>query len=201
MDNPTLIALIGLGLLVFAITLGGFWFYWNIVVTGVKDYYQIVREIKSNVKALFANEAGHSFAYRFAMPLLFFSLAPVCFIAMYFFVKYMGSIPHDTWYFEFCGLLLGVFALAVLGFWGRSEKHIGRKFWIELIVAVILELGLAAEASWFLNGFTVEDSRDIKLFIGFLFIGIPFFAEYMRHTQHNWRALLNEKQAQEATQL
>ncbi|MBQ7025305.1 MAG: hypothetical protein IJN31_01745, partial [Peptococcaceae bacterium] len=88
----------------------------------------------------------------------------------------------------------------VLGFWGRSEKNITIKFWLELSVAIALEVSLIMELSWFMTDFFVEDLRNMRLFIGFACVSIPLFIDYVRRTQENWHALLNTKQGQEDKQ-
>ena len=204
MDNFTYIAVFGLGILFCAIAVGGTHFYFTMAVDGVKTYREMIKDAIQNIPQLFRNPSNHSLQYRFAMPILFLFVAPIGYWLFEIIAEFMNTHPYGTGnsegIFVILGGLLFFLAIVVLGFWGRSEKNITIKFWLELSVAIALEVSLIMELSWFMTDFFVEDLRDMRLFIGFACVSIPLFINYVRHTQENWHALLNIKQEQEEEQ-
>lgn len=204
MDNFTYIAVFGLGILFCAIAVGGTYFYFTMAVDGVKTYREMIKDAIQNIPQLFRNPSNHSLKYRFAMPILFLLVTPIGYWLFEIIAEFMDMHPYGTGNSEglfviFGGLLL-FFGVVILGFWGHSEKNIKIKFWLELSVAVALEVSLIMELSWFLTDFFVEDLRDMRILIGFACVSIPLFIDYVRHTQHNWHVLLNAKQGQEDVQ-
>ena len=204
MENFTYIAVFGLGILFCAIAVGGTYFYFTMAVDGVKTYREMIKEAIQNIPQLFRNPSNHSLKYRFAMPILFLLVAPIGYWLFEIIAEFMNTHPYGTGnsegIFVILGGLLFFLAIVVLGFWGRSEKNITIKFWLELSVAVALEVSLIMELSWFLTDFFVEDLRDMRILTGFACVSIPLFINYVRHTQENWHALLNAKQEQEEKQ-
>ena len=126
----------------------------------------------------------------FAMPCLYVVLLPV----FYLLVKWLlNAGKQDMMHGSviICGLVIGVLILLVLAAFGHQEKNACRKFWLELIPTLGLELMLVFDVYFLLSGYYAErELRGVKSLFYFLVIGIPWFLSYAYKTQRNWKRMI-----------
>ncbi len=134
---------------------------------------------------------------RCAMPVLFVVMIPV-----YLLLIRMVNIRHigNT---EFGIMTIGIgviFGLVIIVVWalGQMEKNLRRKFWMELAVALFIELVLVFQLYLYMDGYyrgIVRDTRRMLTAVMFA----PFWALYLERTNQNWQALQELKKAESET--
>ena len=128
---------------------------------------------------------------RCAMPVLFVAMIPVYLLLM----RFANIQINDDMTSGAVVLSTGViFGLVIIVVWalGQSEKNLRRKFWMELIVALFIELALVFQLYLYMDGYyrgTVRDTRRMLTAVMFA----PFWALYLEKTNQNYQALQDLK--------
>ena len=129
---------------------------------------------------------------RCAMPALFVAMIPVYLLLM----RFANIQINDDMTSGAVVLSTGViFGLVIIVVWalGQSEKNLRRKFWMELIVALFIELALVFQLYLYMDGYyrgIVRDTRRMLTAVMFA----PFWALYLEKTNQNYQALQDLKQ-------
>ena len=128
---------------------------------------------------------------RCAMPVLFVAMIPVYLLLM----RFANIQINDDMTLGAVVLSTGViFGLVIIVVWalGQSEKNLRRKFWMELIVALFIELALVFQLYLYMDGYyrgIVRDTRRMLIAVTFA----PFWALYLEKTNQNYQALQDLK--------
>ena len=128
---------------------------------------------------------------RCAMPVLFVVMIPVYLLLM----RFANIQINDDMTSGAVVLSTGViFGLVIIVVWalGQSEKNLRRKFWMELIVALFIELALVFQLYLYMDGYyrgIVRDTRRMLTAVMFA----PFWALYLEKTNQNYQALQDLK--------
>jgi len=128
---------------------------------------------------------------RCAMPVLFVAMIPVYLLLM----RFANIQINDDMTSGAVVLSTGViFGLVIIVVWtlGQSEKNLRRKFWMELIVALFIELALVFQLYLYMDGYyrgIVRDTRRMLTAVMFA----PFWALYLEKTNQNYQALQDLK--------
>ena len=128
---------------------------------------------------------------RCAMPALFVAMIPVYLLLM----RFANIQINDDMTSGAVVLSTGVIGgLAIVVVWalGQSEKNLRRKFWMELIVALFIELALVFQLYLYMDGYyrgIVRDTRRMLTAVMFA----PFWALYLEKTNQNYQALQDLK--------
>ena len=128
---------------------------------------------------------------RCAMPVLFVAMIPVYLLLM----RFANIQINDDMTSGAVVLSTGViFGLVIIVVWalGQSEKNLRRKFWMELIVALFIELALVFQLYLYMDGYyrgIVRDTRRMLIAVTFA----PFWALYLEKTNQNYQALQDLK--------
>ena len=128
---------------------------------------------------------------RCAMPALFVAMIPVYLLLM----RFANIQINDDMTSGAVVLSTGViFGLVIIVVWalGQSEKNLRRKFWMELIVALFIELALVFQLYLYMDGYyrgIVRDTRRMLIAVTFA----PFWALYLEKTNQNYQALQDLK--------
>ena len=128
---------------------------------------------------------------RCAMPALFVAMIPVYLLLM----RFANIQINDDMTSGAVVLSTGViFGLVIIVVWalGQSEKNLRRKFWMELIVALFIELALVFQLYLYMDGYyrgIVRDTRRMLTAVMFA----PFWALYLEKTNQNYQALQDLK--------
>ena len=128
---------------------------------------------------------------RCAMPVLFVAMIPVYLLLM----RFANIQINDDMTLGAVVLSTGViFGLVIIVVWalGQSEKNLRRKFWMELIVALFIELALVFQLYLYMDGYyrgIVRDTRRMLTAVMFA----PFWALYLEKTNQNYQALQDLK--------
>ena len=128
---------------------------------------------------------------RCAMPVLFVVMIPVYLLLM----RFANIQINDDMTSGAVVLSTGViFGLVIIVVWalGQSEKNLRRKFWMELIVALFIELVLVFQLYLYMDGYyrgIVRDTRRMLTAVMFA----PFWALYLEKTNQNYQALQDLK--------
>ena len=128
---------------------------------------------------------------RCAMPALFVAMIPVYLLLM----RFANIQINDDMTSGAVVLSTGViFGLIIIVVWalGQSEKNLRRKFWMELIVALFIELMLVFQLYLYMDGYyrgIVRDTRRMLTAVMFT----PFWALYLEKTNQNYQALQDLK--------
>ena len=131
---------------------------------------------------------------RCAMPVLFVAMIPVYLLLM----RFANIQINDDMTSGAVVLSTGViFGLVIIVVWalGQSEKNLRRKFWMELIVALFIELALVFQLYLYMDGYyrgIVRDTRRMLTAVMFA----PFWALYLEKTNQNYQALQDIKRKQ-----
>ena len=95
--------------------------------------------------------------------------------------------------------MIGGLAIVVVWALGQLEKNLRRKFWMELIVALFIELVLVFQMYLYMDGYyrgIVRDTRRMLTAVMFA----PFWALYLEKTNQNYQALQAMKHRQSTTE-
>ena len=128
---------------------------------------------------------------RCAMPVLFVAMIPVYLLLM----RFANIQINDDMTSGAVVLSTGViFGLVIIVVWalGQSEKNLRRKFWMELIVALFIELVLVFQLYLYMDGYyrgIVRDTRRMLIAV----TCAPFWALYLEKTNQNYQALQDLK--------
>ncbi len=128
---------------------------------------------------------------RCAMPVLFVAMIPVYLLLM----RFANIQINDDMTSGAVVLSTGViFGLVIIVVWalGQSEKNLRRKFWMELIVALFIELALVFQLYLYMDGYyrgIVRDTRRMLTAVMFA----PFWALYLEKTNQSYQALQDLK--------
>ena len=128
---------------------------------------------------------------RCAMPALFVAMIPVYLLLMR--VVNIRETGNTDMGIMTIGIgVIGGLAIAVVWALGQSEKNLRRKFWMELIVALFIELVLVFQMYLYMDGYyrgIVRDTRRMLTAVMFA----PFWALYLEKTNQNYQALQDSK--------
>ncbi len=134
------------------------------------------------------------FRYQFAMPLLFLAVFPVYYVLMRKVdVQLGGDMTMGA--IVICAFVIISLVMLVLYVYGQNEKNIVRKFWLELIVALFVEIGVVFDFHLLVEGYYFESVRGAKS-LAYSLLFIPVFLSYCRKTNQNWKAWQNAKKSQ-----
>ncbi|MBQ2861116.1 MAG: hypothetical protein IJE80_08120 [Peptococcaceae bacterium] len=128
---------------------------------------------------------------RCAMPALFVAMIPVYLLLM----RFANIQINDDMTSGAVVLSTGViFGLVIIVVWalGQSEKNLRRKFWMELIVALFIELALVFQLYLYMDGYYRGIVRDIRRMLTAVMFA-PFWALYLEKTNQNYQALQDLK--------
>ena len=128
---------------------------------------------------------------RCAMPVLFVAMIPVYLLLM----RFANIQINDDMTSGAVVLSTGViFGLVIIVVWalGQSEKNLRRKFWMELIVALFIELALVFQLYLYMDGYYRGIVRDIRRMLTAVMFA-PFWALYLEKTNQNYQALQDLK--------
>ena len=128
---------------------------------------------------------------RCAMPALFVAMIPVYLLLMR--VVNIRETGNTDMGIMTIGIgVIGGLAIVVVWALGQSEKNLRRKFWMELIVALFIELVLVFQLYLYMDGYyrgIVRDTRRMLTAVMFA----PFWALYLEKTNQNYQALQDLK--------
>ena len=128
---------------------------------------------------------------RCAMPVLFVAMIPVYLLLMR--VVNIRETGNTDMGIMTIGIgVIGGLAIIVVWALGQSEKNLRRKFWMELIVALFIELALVFQLYLYMDGYyrgIVRDTRRMLTAVMFA----PFWALYLEKTNQNYQALQDLK--------
>ena len=128
---------------------------------------------------------------RCAMPALFVAMIPVYLLLMR--VVNIRETGNTDMGIMTIGIgVIGGLAIVVVWALGQSEKNLRRKFWMELIVALFIELVLVFQMYLYMDGYyrgIVRDTRRMLTAVMFA----PFWALYLEKTNQNYQALQDSK--------
>ena len=128
---------------------------------------------------------------RLAMPLLFALCFPGFYLALAWFFTATKQ-DTDLGGMVICAAVIVVLIVLVVAVFGHEEKNLRRKFYLELVPALALELMLAMDVYFLLSGHYAErGARGLKSFLLFLCVGIPWFFSYVSRTQKNWQRMIS----------
>ena len=131
---------------------------------------------------------------RCAMPALFVAMIPVYLLLMR--VVNIRETGNTDMGIMTIGIgVIGGLAIVVVWALGQSEKNLRRKFWMELIVALFIELVLVFQLYLYMDGYyrgIVRDTRRMLTAVMFA----PFWALYLEKTNQNYQALQDIKRKQ-----
>lgn len=131
---------------------------------------------------------------RCAMPVLFVVMIPVYLLLMRVVnIRETGNTNMGIMTIG-VGMIAGLVIIVVWAL-GQTEKNLRRKFWMELIVALFIELILVFQLYLYMDGYyrgIVRDTRRMLTAVMFA----PFWALYLERTNQNWQALQDLKQAE-----
>ena len=131
--------------------------------------------------------------YRFAMPILFVVMIPIVLLVMGL-ANIRVENDINSGMMAICiGVIVG---LAVIVVWAlsESEKSLRRKFWMELFVALFMEVLLVFHLYLFLDGYYYEHAHGAKRMMTAVY-AMPFYLIYMEKSNRNWKALQDLKQS------
>ena len=129
--------------------------------------------------------------YNYAMPCLFVIVFPIFYAVMRSVdIKLHGDSNTAT--IVICAFIIVALVMLVLYVYGENEKNIRRKFWIELIVALFMEIGVVFDFHLLLEGYYFESARGAKSLV-YSLLFIPMFLSYCGKTNRNWKALQDMK--------
>ncbi|MBP3625674.1 MAG: hypothetical protein J6J05_07605 [Peptococcaceae bacterium] len=131
---------------------------------------------------------------RCAMPALFVAMIPVYLLLMR--VVNIRETGNTDMGIMTIGIgVIGGLAIIVVWALGQSEKNLRRKFWMELVVALFIELMLVFQMYLYIDGYyrgIVRDTRRMLTAVMFA----PFWALYLEKTNQNYQALQDIKRKQ-----
>lgn len=135
---------------------------------------------------------------RCAMPALFVAMIPVYLLLMR--VVNIRETGNTDMGIMTIGIgVIGGLAIVVVWALGQSEKNLRRKFWMELIVALFIELVLVFQMYLYMDGYyrgIVRDTRRMLTAVMFA----PFWALYLEKANQNYQALQDMKHRQSTTE-
>lgn len=135
---------------------------------------------------------------RCAMPALFVAMIPVYLLLMRV-VNIRENGNTDMGIMTIGIGVIGGLAIVVVWALGQSEKNLRRKFWMELVVALFIELVLVFQLYLYMDGYyrgIVRDTRRMLTVVMFA----PFWALYLEKTNQNYQALQDMKHRQSTTE-
>lgn len=197
-------------LLLCAISLIKFHAYWQpffesvhtLLVDLVRDFRNIDWEAEAAKEA--AEKAApkqkepltwEMFRYRFTIPLCL----TVSFAVEYFLLYLLrttllqdkaqgGSLAPML----ICAFVIAALIILVIAVFGHYEKNPRRKFWLELIVTLTMELIVVSDLHLLLSGYFFRGARQGKSLV-YSLLFIPLFVESCVKTQRNWQTWQQEK--------
>ena len=128
---------------------------------------------------------------RCAMPVLFVAMIPVYLLLMRFANIQINDDMTSGAVVLSTGVIFGVVIIVVWAL-GQSEKNLRRKFWMELIVALFIELALVFQLYLYMDGYYRGIVRDIRRMLTAVMFA-PFWALYLEKTNQNYQALQDLK--------
>jgi len=136
----------------------------------------------------------HNAKQKLAMPMLYI----VMFLLFYLPVQWFftdGKQNQMQGGIIICAGVIAVLLILVIAVFGQQEKNPHRKFWMELIPTLGLELMIVFDVFCLVSGYYTErGARGMKSFLLFLCVGVPWFLSYAGKTQRNWKRIIEPEE-------
>ncbi len=129
--------------------------------------------------------------YHCAMPALFAIAFPIQFVLLRMAAKRIDGSTDIAVTVLGVGVVAGLIVLVLYAL-AQIEKNPRRKFWMDLIVTLFMELGMVFDFHLLLEGYYFENTRGAKS-LAYSLLFIPLWFAYFKRTQRNWQALQDEK--------
>ena len=129
--------------------------------------------------------------YNYTIPAVFLIAFPIYYVFMR---KLDVQLGNDTNAGAFVISTVVIIGLIMLVVWalGQYEKNLRKKFWMELVVALFIEIGVVFDFHLLIEGYYFESARGAKSLASTVLI-IPFYIMYFEKCVHNWKALQDSK--------
>lgn len=129
--------------------------------------------------------------YNYTIPAVFLIVFPIYYLFMRKLDVQLGDDMNTGSVVISTVVIIGLIMLVVWAL-GQYEKNLRRKFWMELVVALFIEIGVVFDFHLLIEGYYFESVRGAKSLASTVLI-IPFYIMYFEKCVHNWKALQDSK--------